>query len=290
MNSYNSHPSSVRQEHHYAHFTDGAMRHQKTHVHIAKKLWGLDLSPSISWIQNMATATKIYYAALFFFNRQGFWSGSIACSLNPSCPASSNLNVLTLPHPGSVFVWSTCVQFCKKSSHPHNSVQMSLPPGSSVFESCLTLCDPMDCSTPDFPVHHQLLEFTQTHVHWVSDAIQPSHPLSSRGPSVNASFSGFPKSPELWSHSSSQCLVCLSASEDACVVMAELWSRLPKTESWLCHLLPAWPWEVDLNLSACFSLLTYKMGMIMWGLKDYTTVKNLEHCLLHSKGFISIPL
>ena len=41
------------------------------------------------------------------------------------------------------------------------------------------LCDSMDCSTPGFPVHHQLPEFTQTHVHWVSDAIQPSHPLSS---------------------------------------------------------------------------------------------------------------
>ena len=46
----------------------------------------------------------------------------------------------------------------------------------------LTLCDPMDCSMPGLPVHHQLLEFTQTHVHWVSDAIQPSHPLSSPSP------------------------------------------------------------------------------------------------------------
>ena len=46
---------------------------------------------------------------------------------------------------------------------------------SSVAQSCLTLCNPADCSTPDLPVHHQLLEFTQTHVHWVSDAIQPSH-------------------------------------------------------------------------------------------------------------------
>ena len=43
-------------------------------------------------------------------------------------------------------------------------------------------CDPMDCSTPDFPVHHQLLEFTQTHVHWVCDAIQPSPPLLSPSP------------------------------------------------------------------------------------------------------------
>ena len=55
---------------------------------------------------------------------------------------------------------------------------------SSVTQSCPTLCDRMDCSTPDFPVHHQLLEFTQTNVHWVGDAIQPSHPLSFPSPSA----------------------------------------------------------------------------------------------------------
>ena len=48
---------------------------------------------------------------------------------------------------------------------------------SSVTQSCPTLCDSMNCSKPGLPVHHQLLEFTQTHVHWVDDAIQPSHPL-----------------------------------------------------------------------------------------------------------------
>ena len=53
---------------------------------------------------------------------------------------------------------------------------------SSVIQLCLTLCDPMDCSTPDLPVHHQLLEFTQAHVRWVGDAIQPSHPPSSPSP------------------------------------------------------------------------------------------------------------
>ena len=53
---------------------------------------------------------------------------------------------------------------------------------SSVAQSCLTLCDPMDCSTPGLSVHHQLPEFTQTHAHWVSDAIQPSHSLSSPSP------------------------------------------------------------------------------------------------------------
>ena len=48
---------------------------------------------------------------------------------------------------------------------------------TSVAQSCLTLCDPKECSTPDFPVHHQLPELAQTHVHWVSDVIRPSHPL-----------------------------------------------------------------------------------------------------------------
>ena len=57
------------------------------------------------------------------------------------------------------------------------SVQFSL-----VAQSCLNLCDPMDRSTPGLPVHHQLPEFTQTHVHWVSDAIQPSQPLLSPPP------------------------------------------------------------------------------------------------------------
>ena len=48
---------------------------------------------------------------------------------------------------------------------------------NSVAQSCPTLCNPMNCSTPGLPVHHQLPEFTQTHVHRVGDAIQPDHPL-----------------------------------------------------------------------------------------------------------------
>ena len=58
------------------------------------------------------------------------------------------------------------------------SVQQSVK-FSSVTQSCLTLCDPVDCSTPGFPVHHKLLEPVQTQVHQVGDAIQPSHPLLS---------------------------------------------------------------------------------------------------------------
>ena len=65
--------------------------------------------------------------------------------------------------------------------------QVSSVQFSSVVQSCLTLCDPMDCSTPDFPIHHQLLELAQTRVHRVSDAIQPSHPLSSSSSACNFS-------------------------------------------------------------------------------------------------------
>ena len=57
------------------------------------------------------------------------------------------------------------------------SAQFSSVQFTSVTQLCLTLCDPMDCSTPGFHAHHQCLELTQTHVHWVGDAIQPSYPL-----------------------------------------------------------------------------------------------------------------
>ena len=60
-----------------------------------------------------------------------------------------------------------------------SSLQSMLYTISSIAQSCPTLCNPMDCSTPGLLVHHQLLEFTQSHVHWVGDAIQPSHPLLS---------------------------------------------------------------------------------------------------------------
>ena len=81
---------------------------------------------------------------------------------------------------------------------------------SSVAQSCPTLCNPMNCSTPGLPVHHQLLEFTQTNVHRVRDAIQPSHPLSSPSPpapnpSQHQIFSNEPtlhiRWPKYWSFS-----------------------------------------------------------------------------------------
>ena len=71
------------------------------------------------------------------------------------------------------------------SSENSESFTSSFPTSvqfSSVAQSCLALCDPMNHSTPGLPVHHQLPEFTQTHAHRVGDAIQPSHPLSSPSP------------------------------------------------------------------------------------------------------------
>ena len=69
------------------------------------------------------------------------------------------------------------------ASHSH----CPSPEFSSVAQSCLTLWDPVDCSLPGFPVHHQLSEFAQTHVHWVGDTIQSSHPLSSPSPAFSLS-------------------------------------------------------------------------------------------------------
>ena len=82
-----------------------------------------------------------------------------------------------------MFLW-LCLFHLDYPSHWHTifrSILFSVL-FSSVTQSCLTLWNPMNCSTPGLPVRHQLLESTQTHVHWVSDVIQPSHPLSSPSP------------------------------------------------------------------------------------------------------------
>ena len=68
-----------------------------------------------------------------------------------------------------IYLWMCHITF--------SSVQFS-----SLTQLCPTLCDSMDCRTPGFPVHHQFPELAQTHIHWVSDAIQPSHPLLSPSP------------------------------------------------------------------------------------------------------------
>ena len=90
---------------------------------------------------------------------------NLPANISPYPSPCIDLSVLCLNHIDSLkIVKATSVQF------------------SSVAQSCLTLCDPMNRSTPGLPVHHQLPEFTQIHVHRVSDAIQPCHPLSSPSP------------------------------------------------------------------------------------------------------------
>ena len=107
-------------------------------------------------------STNYYYYFLFF----GYFQGTIFKFADSS--ASSNL----LVKPSSKILISLTVFFSSKIF-----IQFS-----SVTQSCPTLFDPMNYSTPGLPVHHQLPEFTQTHVHRVSDAIQPSHPLLSPSP------------------------------------------------------------------------------------------------------------
>ena len=125
-----------------------------------------------------------------FFLRQNFiltlWNrNSEKCSLVS----------LFVPLQIQSYSWSPALLFCHRRvtplnaifgflrgySHSYETIKYSVQ-FSSVAQSCPTLCDPMNRSTPGLPVHHQLPEFTQTHIHQVSDAIQPSHPLSSPSP------------------------------------------------------------------------------------------------------------
>ena len=92
---------------------------------------------------------------------------------------------------------------------------------SSVTQSCLTLCNPMNCSTPGLPAHHQLPESTQTHVRWVGDAIQPSHPLSS--PQSLPASGSFQMSQLFASGGQS---IGVSASASVLPMKTQDWSRL----------------------------------------------------------------
>ena len=121
---------------------------------------------------------------------------------------------------------------------------------SSVAQSCLTLCNPMNRSTPGLPVHHQLPELTQTHVHWVRDAIQPSHPGSSPSPpALNPSQH---QSLFQWVNSSHQVAKVLGVSALASV--------LPKnTQDWSPLEWTGWISLHSKGLSRVFSNTTVQM-------------------------------
>ena len=113
---------------------------------------------------------------------------AVVCWLSQIFPSPSSFLLTTLSClKNPLYLIHSWQLFLRESgqliSYPLQSVQFS-----SVAQSCLTFCNPMNCSTPGLPVHHQLPEFIQTHVHHVSDAIQPSHPLSSpSAPTINLS-------------------------------------------------------------------------------------------------------
>ena len=104
------------------------------------------------------------------FVRQEYWSGLPIWTPGSSQPRDQTFVSSSPALAGGFFT-------TEPWGKPHWVSQFS-----SVTQSCLTLCNPLDCSAPGFPVFHYLPEFAQTHVHWVSDAIQPSHPLSPPSP------------------------------------------------------------------------------------------------------------
>ena len=126
------------------------------------------------------------------FSRQEHWSG-LPCPHQGGFPNPGiELCFLRLLHCRWIlYCWATREAKKKKPTRNDSnirekemqpSVQFSSVQFSSVTQSCPSPCEPMVCSTPSLPVHHHLSEFTQTHVHWVSDATPPSHPLSSPSP------------------------------------------------------------------------------------------------------------
>ena len=134
---------------------------------------------------------------------------STLCDYKDHIPPSSSVHGIfqagilgweSLPPPGdlpkALLLWLLSLQMnslplCHLGSPMHYSVQFS-----SFAQSCLTHCNHINCSIPGLHVHHQLPEFTQTYVHWVSNAIQPTHPLpSSSPPAPNPSQH---QSPFLW--------------------------------------------------------------------------------------------
>ena len=118
---------------------------------------------------------------------------------------------------------------------------------NSVAQSCLTLCDPMDCSTPGLPVHHQLLEFTQTHVHWVSDGL----------PTISSSVIPFSSCPQSFLASGSFQMSQLFASGGQTIGVSTSTSVLPMNiQDWFLLGWTGWISLQSKGLSIVFSYTT----------------------------------
>ena len=133
--------------------------------HVCTRLWKLQLPV---WpLSVSALAGPAHRAECLHGRRQGWLCTLLFCLVPGAASSAAALSS------GASAWWS------HSSGHCWSADSCC---GCSGAQSYLTLCDPVDCSTPGFPVLHHLLEFTQTHVHWVGDAIQPSHPLSPHSP------------------------------------------------------------------------------------------------------------
>ena len=163
----------------------------------------------------------------------------------------------------------------------------------SVAQSCLTLYNPIDCSTPGFPVLHYLLEFAQTHVHWISDAIQPFHPVVFFSCSLSFSASEF--FPMSWLFASGGQIIGASVSVSVLPVNIQGWFHLGLT-GWISLLSEGLPrvfssttvWKHQFFGAQCS--LWSSSHICTWLLKNHAPL-SAKRCLLFiilSRFFISI--
>ena len=134
-------------------------------MNFSQKLWGRIIRMTHFSNSKVGKLCRLHIHAQFHFSKKLL---ALAVLFSRSFYEMLTWNV------DSKHIWKLNAQFCPK---PITSDQIR-----SVAQSCPNLCDPMNSSTPGLPVHHQLPELTQTHIHRVSDAIQSSHPLSSPSP------------------------------------------------------------------------------------------------------------
>ena len=143
------------------------LEHTQTYIH--RHQW---CHPAIS------SSAFPFSSSLQSFSASGsFLMSQFFASYGQSIGDSASGSVLPMNMGIEIRSWSSQGWGLTRCRHEGTSVQLS-----SVTQLCLTFCDPMNNTTPGLPVHHQLPEFTQTHVHQVGDAIQPSHLLSSPSP------------------------------------------------------------------------------------------------------------
>ena len=190
----------------------------------------------------------------------------------PVCKGQSASNGWTWPAPTMTSSPTACflAHSAPDTLGSERAILFSSVQFSSVTQSCLTLCNPMDCSTPGLPVHHQLLKFTQTHVHWVGDAIQLSHPLSSPSPPT---FNLSQHQDLLKWVSSSHQSIGVSASTSVLPMSTQDWSPLEWT---------GWISLQSKGLSRVFSNTTVQNSSALSFLYSPTLTSIYDHWKNHS--------